>query len=173
MADAISHLPTYGCVTPDPELAIATFLIENENETPRYSVTNKVDLSSWTKDNWYPYEFQDDKRIIQFSEYFLALAVETDAVVSVITLGEVRQAQEEYQECKIIRSNIQENRDTIFLVDERGLIVRIAEADGIYQIFVPRKLRHHILHLAHHTPLAGHPGITRQFYIMRSQWYWP
>ena len=34
-------------------------------------------------------------------------------------------------------------------------------------------MRPRILHLAHHTPVAGHPGITRQYYTMRRQWYWP
>ena len=51
--------------------------------------------------------------------------------------------------------------------------MRIAETDGTLQIFVPLKIRQRVLYLSHYTPLAGHPGITKQFYTMRQTFYWP
>ena len=39
--------------------------------------------------------------------------------------------------------------------------------------FCSSKAAPSLLHLAHHTPLAGSPRITRQFYTMRAKWYWP
>ena len=34
-------------------------------------------------------------------------------------------------------------------------------------------MRQRLLFLSHHTPVTGHPGITRQYYTMRQTFYWP
>ena len=73
----------------------------------------------------------------------------------------------------MIRKNLESRRRIPFIEDERGRIGRVAEANVICQIFVPRKLRQLLLHLAHYTPLAGHSEVIQQFYSMRSQWYCP
>ncbi len=57
--------------------------------------------------------------------------------------------------------------------DERGVLVRIAKLDGTAQAPVPEPLRQRLLYLAHHTRLAGHPGITRMFYTLRRNFFWP
>ena len=116
---------------------------------------------------WDPFEGEEDKRTIQCAHSISALAVEVDAEVSAVTLEEVREAQESDPECKVLREIIGKRREMPFIEDERGLLFRVAEADGILQVFVPQKLCQRLLHLAHHAPLAGHPGITRQFYTMR------
>ncbi len=173
IADAISRLPTFEYHTSGPELEIPSFLVESGNEKSTRPVTNVIDTNSWTKDDWDPFDFHEDERIINSLCTFSALAVDIEAELQAVTIDEVHQAREDDPECDSIRKELNLRRDTPFVEDERGLLVRVTEPDGICQIFVPRELRLRLLHLAHHTLLAGHPGITRQFYMMRSEWYWP
>ena len=77
-------------------------MIENDAANQRHLLNNRVDVSSWMKCDWDPYEHQEDEKIIQFAEVISALAVEVEAEVSAITLEEVRQSQEEDSECKVI-----------------------------------------------------------------------
>ncbi len=139
----------------------------------RYSISNKLYTRSWTKSDWDPSDSDQDQRILDSISTFSALAVDVEAELSAITIEEVLEAHENDPEFRAIRRELDGCRNTPFIEDERGLIIRVAEVDGICQIFVPRKLRQRIFHLVHHTPLAGHPGMTRQFYTMRSEWYWP
>ena len=57
--------------------------------------------------------------------------------------------------------------------DDRGLVIHVAPLDGRHQMVIPPPLRQRALHLAHYTPASGHPGISRQFYTMRKDMYWP
>ena len=41
------------------------------------------------------------------------------------------------------------------------------------QAVLPSSLRHRLLRLAHHTPIAGHPGQTRLHRRLRRSYYWP
>ena len=43
----------------------------------------------------------------------------------------------------------------------------------IVQAVLPSSLRHRLLRLAHHSPLAGHPGQTRLHRRLRRSYYWP
>ena len=38
---------------------------------------------------------------------------------------------------------------------------------------LPYSLRHRLLRLAHHTPIAGHPGQTRLHRRLQRSYYWP
>ena len=93
--------------------------------------------------------------------------------VNVITIDEIRAAQKEDAECQNIRKKIAEGEPTPYCEDERGLIIRIAQVDGAKQILIPKSLRQRALYIAHYTPAAGHPGVSRQFYTMRQDMYWP
>ena len=88
-------------------------------------------------------------------------------------MDDIRSAQASDKECQAIRAKWNAGTPTQYKEDERGLIVRIAPIDGAVQVFVPRELRQRVLFLAHHTPVAGHPGVTRQFYTMRQEFFWP
>ena len=93
--------------------------------------------------------------------------------VTAITVDEIREAQLNDPECTEARRRIIVGEKTPYKEDERGLIVRVADIDGAVQILVPLALRQRVLYLSHYTPLAGHPGITKQFYTMRQNFYWP
>ncbi len=157
MADAIYRLPTYGYQIPDPELEIPTFLIENTDAPVRHRTMKKVNTSSWRKEDWDPYECNEDERVIRLATWNPVLAVEEETEVSAVTIEELLEAQGTDPECTAIRSELATNRATPYMEDERGLIVRVAEVDGRCQIFVPRRMRQRVLYLSHHTPLAGQP----------------
>ena len=148
------------------------FLIADDATPINYSMQSTVDTSCRTTEDWDPSETEEDERIIRLAHSISGLAVELHPEVSAITLEEGWEAQESDEECRLLRENIQMRRETHLIEDECGIIVCVAVADGILQVFVPRKLRQRLLHLAHHTLLAGNPSIARQFYTMRKQWYW-
>jgi hypothetical protein len=52
-------------------------------------------------------------------------------------------------------------QDTIFDVDDRGILLRRAPLDRSWKIVIPAVLRHRLLHLDHFPKVAGHPGMTR------------
>jgi Integrase zinc binding domain len=62
--------------------------------------------------------------------------------------------------------------DTLFDVDDHGLLVRRAHLDGSRQIVIPAVLRSRLLHLEHFPKVAGHPGMTRMFRSMRKRFFW-
>ena len=93
--------------------------------------------------------------------------------MTALTIDEISEVQLNDPECTEACRHIAAGDATRFKEDERGLIVRVADIDGIIQILVPLKLSQRVLCLSHYTPLVGHPGITEQFYTMRQTFYWP
>ena len=146
VADAISRLPTYVYITADPELAIPTFLIENSDALVKYRTNTRADSSSRPKSDWNPYENQDEAHLLNFFSCNTTLPVETETEFSAVILNEIREAQENHPECKAIRAELAAKRETPYIEDEHGLIIRVAEVDGIFQLFVPRILRKRLLH---------------------------
>lgn len=94
-------------------------------------------------------------------------------VVSLLTIDEIREAQFTDSLCAKLRHDIDMGKAAPFSEDKRGLIVRIAPIDKAIQIVLPSALRSRALHLANHTPVAGHPSISRQYYTMRRTFFWP
>ena len=86
-------------------------------------------------------------------------------IVSAVTIYVIRDAQIDDPLCNETRRHLACGEQTPHKKDERGLIVRVAELDGTLQIFVSLKLRQRVLYLAHYTPIAGHPGITKHFVL--------
>jgi Integrase zinc binding domain/Integrase core domain len=62
--------------------------------------------------------------------------------------------------------------DTLFDVDDHGLLVWRAPLDGSRQIVIPAVLRPRLLHLEHFPKVAGHPGMTKMFRSMRKRFLW-
>lgn len=58
-----------------------------------------------------------------------------------------------------------------FKKNEKGLVIRIAQVDGIEQTVTPRSLQERALFLAHTPLLAGHPGGSRMYQNLRRQVY--
>lgn len=93
--------------------------------------------------------------------------------MSLISINELREAQLSDTVCQKIRADIAKGEKSPYSEDHRGLLVRIAPTDRSVQIFVPVQLRPRALCLSHNTPVAGHPGVSRQYYTMRRTFYWP
>ncbi len=91
---------------------------------------------------------------------------------SAITLEEFRRAQSFDRWRQAIRKNLNEECSQ-YEEHEHIVLVPIPKLDSTAQDLVPKPLRQRLLHLAHHTRLAGHPGITHMFYTLRRNFFWP
>ncbi len=72
--------------------------------------------------------------------------------------------------CTEIRRMINEGRVTPFGLDAEGRLCRQASHD---QIAVPHVLKARVLHMHHHSRLAGHPGGRKMYCAMKQHFYWP
>ena len=96
------------------------------------------------------------------------------ATVALITIDELLEEQAKDEEhLRLGRRLISSNQARDYDHDERGLLARISPFDKAIQVFVPKTLRARALYLAHYTPVAGHPGVSKQYYTMRRGMYWP
>jgi hypothetical protein len=73
--------------------------------------------------------------------------------------------QAEDPDCRQYAEN--SGTDSIFDVNDSGILVRRAPLDGAEQIVVPSTLRPRLLHLEHYPKTAGHPGVSRMFRSLR------
>ena len=58
-----------------------------------------------------------------------------------------------------------------FEVNDDGILVRSSDI-GV-QIVAPHSLKDRILHINHHSLLAGHPGGRKLYHKIRKDFYWP
>eukprot|EP00171_Calliarthron_tuberculosum_P021926 IDg21926t1 len=136
IADAISRLPTWGYLNVEPDLEIPCFMIWGRSIAQLLQVQTHIDSSSWCKNDWDPDSDFDRRPEV--------LAVDTTPDVeqiSPLTVEELQRAQEADPLCQQARSDIDSNRHTPYIEDERGLIVRIASIDDAVQILCPVALR--------------------------------
>ena len=171
VADAVSRLPTYGLTDFEPEVDLPVFAVE-PSSAPAYP--RRVDTSTWTATDWNtgdPYAGgpQDSSSFPTAMEIFAA----DEASVELITVDELLAAQAEDEECQRYAALAASADAHDYVIDERGLVTRVSPVDGSRQLFIPKPHRARALHLAHHTPVAGHPGVSRQYYTMRRSMYWP
>ncbi len=158
MANAVSRLPRNGFTPVDPDLDVPGLIVEAKVPL---SIIAAVYTASWTELD----TDRDDGGVSVLS----AASVE----VTPISAEEIRSAQEVDAFCKQTRQEIESGKPSLFGVDERGVLVRIAPLDGVRRVVVPENLRTKVVILAHHTRLGGHPGITRMYYTLRRIFYWP
>lgn len=169
IADAISRLSTWGYTRDEPDLDIPCLLVDSIAQIfLKRSV--QVDKDSWSIADW-----ENDNMEVKPHEDISAPPLDSaltfNTQVSLITLEEIRESQERDKACHLIREQITNNRPSSYVEDDRGLITRVAPLDKTVQILVPESLRQRVLFLSHHTPVAGHPGITKQFYTLRRTFY--
>ena len=165
VADAVSRLPTYGHLDVDPDVELPVFAVEDATRPRR---RDEVDLSSWTRSD---YEPEDRRETLDPSspiwqdpwEVFAA----RDPQVELITIEELLEAQGADEECKAILDTIAKGNARDYVVDERGILIRVAPVDKAEQAYITKPLRARALYLAHHTSVAEHPGVSRQYYTMR------
>ena len=117
VAGAISRLWTYEYHAPDAKVDMLAFLIEESTVTDKFPLIHEVDLPSWTKQDWGPYNDSEDQHILKCRESFSALAVDMDSEISAVNIDEVHEAQEEEPECRAIRKEIETIRNTPFIED--------------------------------------------------------
>lgn len=85
-------------------------------------------------------------------------------------VDEILQAQIHDQFFPAIRPKLNEGRDAAFEIDDDGILVRTGDK-GI-QIVVLHSLKDQILHINHHTILAGHTGGRKLYNRIRKDSYW-
>ena len=171
VADTVSRLPTYGLVDAEVDIDIPVFSVLT-TFVPAFA--NRIDSKSWITND---FESQDSSEVgtLSHAEWTRAtdvFSVET-APVELITIDELIEEQAKDEECQRLGRLISSNQARDYDHDERGLLVRISPVDKAIQVFVPKNLRARALYLAHYTPVAGHPGVSKQYYTMRRGMYWP
>jgi Integrase zinc binding domain/RNase H-like domain found in reverse transcriptase len=96
-----------------------------------------------------------------------------DAVLEPITMHEPIDAQSQNPFCF---SKLSELYGAImkrhFVVNDKGLLVRLSPLDEAEQVVVPRCLANRVMCLAHLPRLAAHPGGTRMYATLRKAFYW-
>jgi len=169
VADAVSRLPTYGQCDFDVDIDLPVFFVKYPSKV---GIRHAVNTKSWETSDWEQESPCHPNTASSKDDRWDILAI-PDASIELITVHELMTAQAEDEECQKILKTIKANPDSDYEVDERGLIVRVAPVDASVQVIIPKKLRARALFLGHHTPVAGHPGVSRQYYTMRRTMYWP
>jgi hypothetical protein len=59
-----------------------------------------------------------------------------------------------------------------FVVNDKGLLVRLSPLDEAEQVVIPRCLANRVMCLAHLPRLAAHPGCTRMYATLRKSFNW-
>lgn len=167
VADAVSRLPTYGRCDFEVDVDLPVYIVDYPSKP---WISNKVNTDSWDRSDWEQVTTVDKDS--NTGDCWDVMAI-PDSAIELITVDELLEAQSEDADCEKIMKIIGKTKDSDFEVDARGLIVRISPVDAAEQVVVPKKLRPRALYLGHHTPVAGHPGVSRQYYTMRRTMYWP
>ena len=91
-----------------------------------------------------------------------------------LTLDEILETQRSDDFCQQVALESTDNPSSSFFEDHDGVLCRKQPADPTrIQIVLPEVLRPRLLRLAHHSPLAGHPGQTRLHHRLSRSYYWP
>lgn len=109
--------------------------------------------------------------LVSPSEAVLAATTQTEDVLPLaLQLEEIRREQAADPWCRTLISSC--DADSLFDLNDAGILVRKAPLDGVEQIVVPPTLRPRLLHLEHFPRVAGHPGVTRMFRSLRRHYFW-
>ena len=118
---------------------------------------------------------EDQARAARY-DHEMAQAAESrnlDTLPQPITVEEIVQEQKLDSFCQTTLARMNRKRRSSFYEDEHGVLRRKCPYDGQVQIVLPETLRPRVLHLTHHSLLAGHPGQTRLYNTLRRTYYWP
>ncbi|RWR99968.1 hypothetical protein B4U80_05781, partial [Leptotrombidium deliense] len=87
----------------------------------------------------------------------------------------IKEEQERDDYCKDVKNKILKGADVRNFEIIDGILYRLVRTStGInYALVIPHIKRQEILRLCHDDPLAGHTGIDRTYYRIRSRAYWP
>ena len=162
LADAISRIPTEGETNISPDLNIPVLSIKEKEE---------IKILQSMEDDLY-----DDEDHLDF-----ILAQQEDPIASVpdiepisaLTDEEIILHQYTDRLCGMLRKHLTLGPSKLYQINDKGILVRISPRDFSTQIVLPKDLRQRVLHIAHHSLSAGHPGGTRMFTTLRKQFYWP
>lgn len=97
-----------------------------------------------------------------------------DDLPTPLTRSEILEEQRTDDFCQTILATQVSEDKTWFFEDEDGVLCRRdPRQEEQIQVVLPLSLRARVLRLAHHSPLAGHPGQTRLHKRVRRSYYWP
>ncbi len=95
----------------------------------------------------------------------------SDPLFTPITTEELLTEQLSDSFCTTIRRQLNEGGVVPFGFNDEGLLCRqVTDRD---QIVVPHSLKARVLHINHYSRLAGHPGGTKLYHMIRKDMYWP
>ena len=87
---------------------------------------------------------------------------------------EIVQEQKLDDFCQSVHTTQFSRKGTLYFEDQDGMLCRRHPRDQtMIQAVLSSSLRHRLLRLAHHAPIAGHPGQTRLHCRLQRSYYWP
>ena len=200
IADAISLLPTYGEAQLAPDTEVPCYLIHGSASegTPTDERGAGLDAfcaetSNHTLDDT-TYSSQvlevetECPHLLRTEDFFDenydevdceddidAITATTEAEVTEplapLSLEEICGEQMKDDLCKKLRRR--GGNDPRYVENRHGILCRRSPLDNLEQIVLPEALRRPALLLAHYPRIAGHPGGSRMFQILRRTFYWP
>ena len=112
-------------------------------------------------------EYDDDDHLLLAQEP----PEPTEPVYTPITTEELLTNQLHDAFCSETRRRLERGVAIPFKIDDNGLLVRTVQDPP--QVVVPHNLKKKVLHINHHTLLAGHPGGKKLYHRIRKDYYWP
>jgi Integrase zinc binding domain len=108
--------------------------------------------------------------VVASSEEVLAAPAQVDEVLPLaLQLEVIRREQTADPWCRTLLSS--RDPDSLFALNDAGILERKAPLDGVKQIILPLSLRPRLLHLEHFPRVVGHPGVTRMFHSLRRHYF--
>ena len=102
-------------------------------------------------------------------------ALQSDEVLPTpLSKQEISQEQKLDEFCQSVHKTQLSRKQNLYFEDEDGMLCRRHPRDQtMIQSVLLYSLCHRLLRLAHHTPIAGHPGQTRLHRRLQRSYYWP
>lgn len=160
-ADAMSRLTTLGSTTVDIDDDIPQYP-HTTSTTSTSDIPNLEDPSTSLED----FDEQEDTATVLLAEEKL-----DDNLAAPITTEELKREQAADPFCQRHADCLAGGRPAPgYGISSEGVLFR--HKMGCEQIVVPKALQPRVLHLAHHSKLAGHPGGNRLYKYLRRSFFW-
>jgi hypothetical protein len=99
------------------------------------------------------------------------MAVETDMELTPIWIEEIMRDRAMKNLLRRLRNKT--SARSLFYIDERGILARVAPLNGVRQIVIPAALITPLLHLEHCQRTVAHPGVIMMLRKIRRTEFWP
>ena len=166
-ADAMSRLHTNGETEVGDDDDIPSFRLTDPRPAHNSDPEDTTDPPDAEPIDFLELEYDDDDHLLLAQEP----PEPTEPVYTPITTEELLTNQLHDAFCSETRRRLERGVAIPFKIDDNGLLVRTVQDPP--QVVVPHNLKKKVLHINHHTLLAGHPGGKKLYHRIRKDYYCP